>query len=63
MSEENPRFDDEFGSTYVLISPGTYQMGNPTNNSPKRELPSHEIEITNLSFSEKCRLLKSSGSR
>ena len=50
MSEENPRFDDEFGSTYVLISPGTYQMGNPTNNSPKRELPSHEIEIAQPFF-------------
>lgn len=45
MTEETPRFEDEFGSTYILITPGSFAMGNSSTNAPKRELPNHQVEI------------------
>lgn len=45
MSTQIPRFEDNFGSTYLLVTPGTFLMGNISKNSPKRELPSHRVNI------------------
>jgi len=50
MSKETPRFNDEFGSTYLLVSPGTYVMGNSSNKSLRRELPNHQVIIENPFF-------------
>ena len=50
MSKETPRFSDDFGSTYLLISPGIFFMGNSSKNSPRRELPNHQVNIENPFF-------------
>ena len=40
-----PRFEDEFGGTYILIEPGIFSMGDLVGDGLARELPTHEVEI------------------
>lgn len=45
-----PRFDDEFGATYILVEPGSFQMGDSVGDGLARELPVHTVEISNPFF-------------
>ena len=40
-----PRFEDEFGGTYILIEPGIFSMGDLVGDGLARELPTHEVKI------------------
>ncbi len=40
-----PRFEDEFGGTYILIEPGIFSMGDLVGDGLARELPTHIVEI------------------
>ena len=40
-----PRFEDEFGGTYILIEPGIFSMGDLVGDGLARELPVHEVQI------------------
>ena len=40
-----PRFEDDFGGTYILIEPGKFIMGDVVGDGLSRECPSHEVEI------------------
>lgn len=40
-----PRFEDEFGGTYILIEPGIFSMGDLVGDGLARELPTHEVQI------------------
>ena len=40
-----PRFEDDFGGTYILIEPGKFMMGDVVGDGLSRECPSHEVEI------------------
>ncbi len=40
-----PRFEDEFGGTYILIEPGKFIMGDTVGDGLAREYPTHEVEI------------------
>ncbi|MEC8249783.1 MAG: SUMF1/EgtB/PvdO family nonheme iron enzyme [Candidatus Thermoplasmatota archaeon] len=45
-----PRFDDEFGGTYILIEPGSFMMGDTVGDGLARENPIHEVEISSPFF-------------
>ena len=45
-----PRFEDEFGATYILIEPGDFQMGDSVGDGLARELPVHNVTIENPFF-------------
>ena len=45
-----PKFEDEFGGTYVLIEPGKFTMGDLVGDGLARELPTHEVEIQSPFF-------------
>ena len=45
-----PRFDDEFGGTYILIEPGNFMMGDTVGDGLAREYPVHEVEISSPFF-------------
>ena len=45
-----PRFEDEFGATYILIEPGDFQMGDSVGDGLARELPVHNVTIDNPFF-------------
>ena len=40
-----PRFEDEFGGTYILIEPGIFSMGDLVGDGLARELPAHKVQI------------------
>ena len=40
-----PRFEDEFGGTYILIEPGLFSMGDLVRDGLARELPTHKVQI------------------
>ena len=40
-----PRFEDEFGGTYILIEPGIFSMGDLVGDGLARELPTHKVQI------------------
>ena len=44
-SLSRPRFEDEFGGTYILIEPGIFSMGDLVGDGLARELPVHEVQI------------------
>ena len=46
----SPRFTDEFGSTYVLIEPGNFNMGDSVGDGLLREHPVHNVSIENPFF-------------
>ena len=45
-----PKFEDEFGGTYVLIEPGKFTMGDVVGDGLARESPNHEVEIQSPFF-------------
>ena len=45
-----PRFDDEFGGTYILVEPGIFVMGDSVGDGLARELPPHQVEIESPFF-------------
>ena len=56
-----PRFDDEFGGTYILIEPGSFKMGDTVGDGLPRENPIHEVVISSPFLLDKDRLLKCIG--
>ena len=40
-----PRFEDEFGGSYILIEPGYFTMGDVVGDGLARELPTHQVDI------------------
>ena len=40
-----PRFEGEFGGTYILIEPGIFSMGDLVGDGLARELPAHKVQI------------------
>ncbi len=40
-----PRFEDEFGGSYILIEPGNFTMGDVVGDGLARELPTHQVDI------------------
>ena len=45
-----PKFEDEFGGSYVLIEPGKFTMGDVVGDGLSRESPTHEVEIDSPFF-------------
>ena len=45
-----PRFEDDFGGTYILIEPGTFTMGDTVGDGLGREYPPHEVIIESPFF-------------
>ena len=45
-----PRFEDDFGGTYILIEPGTFTMGDTVGDGLSREYPPHEVIIESPFF-------------
>jgi len=45
-----PRFEDNFGGTYILIEPGTFTMGDIVGDGLSRECPPHVVEIESPFF-------------
>ena len=48
MAENRPFFDDEFGGRYLLVEPGTFQMG--AEKGTRSELPTHQVTISEPFF-------------
>jgi len=47
---QSPRFNDEYGCTYVLIEPGQFIMGDSVGDGLPRESPPHTVEISQPFF-------------
>ncbi|RJU97694.1 MAG: formylglycine-generating enzyme family protein [Candidatus Poseidoniales archaeon] len=45
MPSTRPSFDDAFGGRYLLVEPGTYQMGDGASRGNKNERPAHKVDI------------------
>ena len=45
-----PRFEDEFGGSYILIEPGSFTMGDVVGDGLARELPTHAVDIESPFF-------------
>ena len=45
-----PRFEDEFGGSYILIEPGDFTMGDVVGDGLARELPTHKVNIESPFF-------------
>ncbi len=45
-----PRFEDQFGGSYILIEPGQFIMGDIVGDGLVRELPAHLVEIESPFF-------------
>ena len=45
-----PRFEDEFGGSYILIEPGYFTMGDVVGDGLARELPTHTVDIDSPFF-------------
>ena len=45
-----PRFEDEFGGSYILIEPGYFTMGDVVGDGLARELPTHQVDIDSPFF-------------
>ena len=45
-----PRFEDEFGGSYILIEPGNFTMGDVVGDGLARELPIHQVDIESPFF-------------
>ena len=44
-SEQRPFFEDQFGSTYRLIEPGSFTMGSASPFGRPNEMPAHHVSI------------------